>query len=86
MVSAGLGETASVWIDLKYLERPSEANRLDDATFRRWKRPVGSGAIEIEIRRVINLGMKGNSIFGRKTMRGVLLLRGLVPCHSLFFG
>src|SRR5258705_5440408 len=41
--------------------------------------PVGSGAIESAIRRVINLRMKGNSIFWKQeNAEGMLVLRGLV--------
>lgn len=79
MVQAGLDETASVWTAINYLERHGEAGRLDYATFRRRKLPVGSGAIESAIRRVINLRMKGNSIFWKEdNAEGMLVLRGLV--------
>lgn len=63
MVQAGLDENAPVWTEINYLDRHGEAGRLDYAKFRRRKLPVGSGAIESAIRRVINLRMKGNSIF-----------------------
>lgn len=79
MVEAGLDETSAVWTEVSYLERHGEAGRLDYATFRRRKLPVGSGAIESAIRRVINLRMKGNSIFWKKeNAEGMLVLRGLV--------
>jgi hypothetical protein len=79
MVQAGLDETASVWTEVQYLERHGEAGRLDYATFRRRKLPVGSGAIESAIRRVINLRMKGNSIYWKEdNAEGMLMLRGLV--------
>jgi hypothetical protein len=79
MVERGLDETAPVWTDLDFLERHGEAGRLDYATFRRRKLPVGSGAIESAIRRVINLRMKGNSMFWKEgNAEGMLLLRGLV--------
>ena len=58
-----LDENAPVWTEINYLERHGEAGRLDYAKFRRRNLPVGSGAIESAIRRVINLRMKGNSIF-----------------------
>jgi hypothetical protein len=79
MVQAGLDETAPVWTEINYLERHGEAGRLDFATFRRRKLPVGSGAIESAIRRVINLRMKGNSIsWKEENAEGMLALRGLV--------
>ena len=79
MVQAGLDETAPVWTEINYLERHGEAGRLDFATFRRRKLPVGSGAIESAIRRGINLRMKGNSIsWKEENAEGMLALRGLV--------
>jgi hypothetical protein len=79
MVEAGLDENALVWTDISYLERHGEDGHLDYAKFRRRKLPVGSGAIESAIRRVINLRMKGNSIFWKEeNAEGMLVLRGLV--------
>jgi hypothetical protein len=79
MVQAGLDETAPVWTEIQYLERHGEAGRLDYATFRRRTLPVGSGAIESAIRRVINLRLKGNSMFWKEdNAEGMLVLRGLV--------
>jgi hypothetical protein len=79
MVEKGLDETAPVWTEINYLERHGEAGRLAYATFRRRKLPVGSGAMESAIRRVINLRMKGNSIFWKEAnAEGMLVLRGLV--------
>lgn len=79
MVERGLDETAPVWTELNFLERHGEAGRLDYATFRRRKLPIGSGAIESAIRRVINLRMKGNSLYWKEgNAEGMLMLRGLV--------
>jgi hypothetical protein len=79
MVQAGLDENAPVWTEINYLDRHGEAGRLDYAKFRRQQLPVGSGAIESAIRRVINLRMKGNSIFwNEENAEGMLVLRGLV--------
>ncbi len=79
MLARDLDENAPVWTEITYLERHGEAGRLDYAKFRRRKLPVGSGAIESAIRRVINLRMKGNSIFWREeNAEAMLLLRGLV--------
>jgi hypothetical protein len=79
LVAVGLDETAPVWTEINYLERHGEAGRLDFAKFRRRKLPVGSGAIESAIRRVINLRLKGNSIFwNEENAEGMLALRGLV--------
>ena len=49
--------------ELSYLRRHGEAGRLDYADFRQSGLPLGSGAIESSIRRVINLRLKGNGIF-----------------------
>jgi hypothetical protein len=79
MLEKSLDENAPVWTEINYLERHGEAGRLDYAKFRRRRLPVGSGAIESAIRRVINLRMKGNSIFWKQeNAEGILVLRGLV--------
>lgn len=56
-------DNTSLATELSYLLRHGEAGRLDDADFRRRGLPLGSGAIESSIRRVINLRLKGNGIF-----------------------
>jgi hypothetical protein len=77
--AAGLGDDAPVWTEISFLARHGRAGHLDYATFRRRRLPVGSGAIESAIRRVINLRMKGNSIFWKEeNAEGMLHLRGLV--------
>lgn len=82
MVEKGLDEESAVWTEISYLERHGEAGHLDYATFRRRKLPVGSGAIESAIRRVINLRLKGNSVFWKEeNAEGMLVLRGLVLSH-----
>lgn len=79
LLAQGLDETAPVWTEINYLERHGEAGHLDYAKFRRRRLPVGSGAIESAIRRVINLRMKGNSIsWKEENAEGMLVLRGLV--------
>jgi hypothetical protein len=68
-----------VWTELSYLERHGEAGHLDYARFRRRGVPLGSGAIESAIRRVINLRLKGNSIsWYEENAEGMLVLRCLV--------
>ncbi len=79
MLANGLDENAPVWTEINYLERHGDAGHLAYAKFRRRKLPVGSGAIESAIRRVINLRMKGNSVFWKEeNAEGMLVLRGLV--------
>jgi len=78
MLEKGLDENASVWTE----NQLSATSWRGPATwitrsFRRRRLPVGSGAIESAIRRVINLRMKGNSIFWKQeNAEGMLLLRG----------
>jgi len=69
----------ALWTELRYLERHGEAGHLNYARFRRRGVPLGSGAIESAIRRVINLRLKGNSIsWHEENAEGMLLLRSLV--------
>ena len=58
---AKLPKTSPVWTEIDYLERHGNAGHLGYATYRRRGLPLGSGAIESVIRRVINLRMKGNA-------------------------
>jgi hypothetical protein len=68
-----------VWTEVSYLERHGEAGNMDYADFARRGVPLGSGAIESAIRRVINLRLKGNSIsWHEENAEGMLLLRCLV--------
>ena len=69
----------AVWTELSYLERHGEEGHLDYARFHRRGVPLGSGAIESAIRRVINLRLKGNSIsWHAENAEAMLVLRGLV--------
>ena len=78
-VAADLPSTAPVWTEIAYLDRHGSEGHLDYATYRRRGLPSGSGAIESAIRRVINLRMKGNSIFWEEeNAEAMLALRGLV--------
>lgn len=78
-VERKVDEKAPVWTEIEYLERHGEAGHMDYAKFRKRKLPQGSGAIESAIRRVINLRLKGNSIYWQEeNAEGMLVLRGLV--------
>jgi hypothetical protein len=62
-MAAGLPADSPVWREIRYLRKHAEARRLRYDVFRSWRLPMGSGAIESTIRRVINLRLKGNSIY-----------------------
>jgi hypothetical protein len=77
--AAQLPADASVWTAIAYLARHGEEGHLAYASYRRRGLPLGSGAIESAIRRVINLRLKGNSIFWEEgNAEAMLQLRGLV--------
>jgi hypothetical protein len=59
-------EDAQVWTEIAYLRKHGEADRLKYPTFRSMGVPLGSGAIESSIRRVVNLRLKGNAIYWRE--------------------
>src|SRR3974390_524794 len=63
VLAAGQLEDSAVGREMGYLTRHSEAGRLRYDCFRCRGVPLGSGAIESTIRRVINLRLKGNSIY-----------------------
>ena len=62
-LAAGQPEDSPVWREIRYLRKHSDAGRLRYSCFRYRGVPLGSGAIESTIRRVINLRLKGNSIY-----------------------
>jgi hypothetical protein len=62
-LAAGQARNRPAWREIGYLTRHSEAGRLRYDCFRFRGVPLGSGAIESTIRRVINLRLKGNSIY-----------------------
>ena len=56
-------DDSAMWREIRYLTKHSDAGRLRYNSFRRGSVPIGSGAIESTIRRVINLRLKGNGIY-----------------------
>jgi hypothetical protein len=56
-------DDSSIWREIRYLSKHWDAGRLRYHIFRRRSVPIGSGAIESTIRRVINLRLKGNGIY-----------------------
>jgi hypothetical protein len=56
-------DNAKLKTEIAYLRKHGEAGRLSYAHFRSLGIPLGSGAIESSIRRVINLRLKSNGMF-----------------------
>jgi hypothetical protein len=78
-LAAGRPEGAAVWREIGYLIRHSEAGRLRYDCFRCRGVPLGSGAIESTIRRVLNLRLKGTSLFWEESnAEAVIQLRAAV--------
>lgn len=76
--AAKLPEKSAVWTEIAYAGRHGEDGHMDYALYRRRGLPMGSGAIESAIRRVINLRLKGNSVFWEEeNAEGMLQIRGL---------
>jgi hypothetical protein len=70
---------SKAWTAIAYLQKHGEAGRLKYPTFRGRGLPLGSGAIESGIRRVINLRLKGNAIYWREeTAEAMLQIRAQV--------
>ena len=63
VLAVGQDEDSSVWREIRYLTKHSDAGRLRYNCFRCRRVPMGSGAIESTIRRVLNLRMKGSGIY-----------------------
>lgn len=66
-------QDSDVWTEIAYLRKHGEAGRLKYPTFRGLGLPIGSGAIESNIRRVVNLRLKGNAIYWREENAEALL-------------
>lgn len=63
-----------VWVEIEFLEKHEAHLRYD--WFRYRGRPLGSGAVESAMRRVINLRLKGNGIYWREeNAEATLVLR-----------
>ncbi len=63
MLAVGQDKDSSVWREIRYLTKHSDAGRLRYNCFRCRGVPMGSGAIESTIRRVLNLRLKGTGIY-----------------------
>ena len=57
---------SKVWTEIAYLQKHGDAGRLKYPKFRELGLPLGSGSIESNIRRVINLRLKGNAMYWRE--------------------
>ena len=78
-LAAGQPEDSEAWREVGYLIRHSQAGRLRYDRFRCRGVPLGSGAIESTIRRVINLRLKGTSVFWEEAnAEAVIQLRAAV--------
>lgn len=64
---------SGVQTEIAYLRKHGEAGRLKYPYFRSLGLPIGSGAIESSIRRVINQRLKGNGIFWREANAEAML-------------
>jgi hypothetical protein len=65
-----------------YLLKHSAAGRMNYGAARRDKFPIGSGVIESTIRRVVNLRLKGASVYWKESMaQDMLLLRCLYKAN-----
>jgi hypothetical protein len=65
---------SGVWVEIEYLDKHEAHLRYDWFQYR--GSPLGSGAVESAIRRVINLRLKGNGIYWREgNAESMLVLR-----------
>jgi hypothetical protein len=70
------GVLAAMEGDLAYLEKHGESCHMDYARFEKLGLPLGSGAVESAIRRVINLRVKGPGLtWKEENAEGMILLR-----------
>jgi len=77
--SLDVAATAALDTELAYLEKHHVAGHMDYDQLRRRGLPLGSGAIESAIRRVINLRLKGPGLMWREeNAEGLLVMRAAV--------
>ena len=70
------GVEVAMEADLAYLEKHEDSCRMDYARYRQRGLPIGSGAVESAIRRVINLRVKGPGLLWYEhNAEGMILLR-----------
>jgi hypothetical protein len=70
------GVSAAMEADLAYLEKHEDNCRMDYARYRGRGLPIGSGAVESAIRRVINLRVKGPGLLWyEQNAEGMILMR-----------
>lgn len=62
-LAADSAADSAVWREIRYLSKHKAARRLMYDVYRSWRLPMGSGAIESTVRRVINLRLKGSGVF-----------------------
>ncbi|MFI5104897.1 MAG: hypothetical protein ACHP79_08245 [Terriglobales bacterium] len=76
LLAENLPLNSPVWTEIHFLEKHAEAGHLWYRAFRRRGVPLGSGAIESAVRRVVNLRLKGNGIMWyEQNAEGMLALR-----------
>jgi hypothetical protein len=74
-----LPEESPAWVAIRYLEKHDQAGHLAYARCRRRGLPLGSGAIESAIRRVVNLRLKGAGLLWlEENAEAMLVLRAAV--------
>jgi hypothetical protein len=67
---------AAVWTPIAFLEKHAQAGHMRYGQFRKRGVPLGSGAIESAIRRVVNLRLKGNGMLWEvENAEAMLVLR-----------
>lgn len=78
-LAEGESEDSAIHTEIAYLEKHGSAGRLSYRHFRTIGIPLGSGAIESTIRRVINQRLKGNGLsWYRENAEAMLQLRAQV--------
>jgi hypothetical protein len=74
--AAGLPQDGPVWVAIRYLEKHGEDGHMAYRGLRARGLPMGSGAIESAIRRVVNLRLKGNGLLWyEENAEAMLVLR-----------
>ncbi|MFO0868137.1 MAG: hypothetical protein U0935_04255 [Pirellulales bacterium] len=72
-LTADTSPDSQVHTEIAYLEKHGESGRMNYVQFVKLGIPLGSGAIESGIRRVINLRMKNNATFWREENAEIML-------------
>ena len=79
VLAVAKSQASAVWREIRYLDNHASAGHMAYRAFRKAGLPMGSGAIESAVRRVVNLRLKGPGLlWDIEKAEGMLVMRAAV--------